>query len=112
AELTDALQDNPSADPTRNDNLRDLLLRVNGNVTLLEVATFKYSLIPFLEEYSSQRSDAGFATANQLQQLSEVLLQASDEAIATLQELTALAQVAGNLADYDWEFLYDQSRSL
>ncbi len=111
AELTDFIEIHPDDNAPQND-LRKLLLRLNGPISLLEVADLRNVELPYLENLVNRSVDTVSPAAALLQQLNEVLLQAGDEAAAVIQEITQLADISGRLAEFDWEFLYDKARSL
>ncbi len=110
-ELTDVIETQYSDDVTKRD-LRDFLINLNGHISLSGLANLRNIDLQFLKTAPAQDSNSDSPIAALLQQLNEVLLAASDEASSTIKEITTLADLSGQLANFEWDFLYDKSRSL
>ncbi|HEY4185351.1 MAG TPA: glucoamylase family protein [Polyangia bacterium] len=90
---------------------RELLSRLDGIPTLVGLARLEQELAPQFEALAARASGQA-APAQRLATLQEIVAAASAHAATRLSALAALAARATELADIDYEFLYDRERHL
>ncbi len=104
-------QSNPRAS-----HLRAILDRLEGTPTLGEIASLPETLLPLVEEVqrandTNHSADAP-ACSRWLGMLHTAVADAAEHAAARRAELGRLTSICRELADMDFNFLYDQSRRL
>jgi cellobiose phosphorylase len=102
---------------TLHDELRDVLRRLDDAPTLADVARLELSVLPTIDKTLAVEgaSDDAFRPAairQWLGHLRETCVQAAERAAHRLAELRQLAARCAELADVDYEFLYDRARHL
>jgi len=98
---------NASIDP----GLRDELLHIEQSPTLHDVAEFDQTLCPLIEA-ALEGGVSDTTESASLAHLLPLLHHASDRAGARIIELDALARQSNELADMDFQFLFDSRRKL
>jgi cyclic beta-1,2-glucan synthetase len=93
--------------------LRTALLRLDDGPTLAEVARLELTLIPLIDAASAADSAQMPPDVREwLNRLRHACVQASERAADRVAELRELAERCTELADIDYEFLYDRQRHL
>ncbi len=114
--VPDILFELPLDDGKHLDALRTALARLDQPLTLEEISHFQDHLLPqldwFLDEYG-QHLDPVIKTAiGWIASLRMQISVAADRTDAFCRRLTAMAELAGKLAEMEWGFLFDKSREL
>jgi cellobiose phosphorylase len=92
--------------------LRGILVRLDNGPTLGEVARLELTLLPLIDGAIGGVASDAKADREWLGRLREACVQAAERAAHRLAEFGRLAERCTELADIDYEFLYDRERHL